>query len=64
MTVADTPVCRCSHPRGMHEHLRVGSDCGVCGRQLCPAYRRPPTGWADAAAYRLNRLLALIRRRR
>lgn len=60
---ADTPVCRCGHLRDVHEHLRAGSDCGTCGRQLCPAYRRPPIGWADAAAGRLNRLLAFIRQR-
>lgn len=65
MTAADTPpVCRCGHPRGMHEHFKEWrTHCGWCGSDLCPAYRRPPIGLADAAAYRLNRLLAVIRRR-
>lgn len=63
MPTADTSVCRCGHPRGMHQHNRPGTDCGRCGSENCFAYRRPPIGWADAAAYRLNRLLAIIRRR-
>lgn len=59
----DAPVCRCGHPRDIHLHYRDGTDCGRCGRDVCPTYRRPHTKLADAANQRLHRLLALIRRR-
>lgn len=29
--------CRCRHPRDVHEHLRDGNDCSMCG---CTHYRR------------------------
>jgi hypothetical protein len=37
-------LCRCGHPPDIHEHLRDGSDCGLCGRDTCPDYS-PPRGW-------------------
>lgn len=58
------PVCRCGHVRDLHEHYRAGTDCGVCGPELCPSYCRPPAHLAQAAAQRINRLLAIIRSRR
>lgn len=60
---ADPPDCRCGHPRDAHAHFRPSTACGICGPDLCPAYRRPPPGWSAAAARRLNRLFAVIRRR-
>lgn len=30
--------CVCGHPVDMHTHYRPGSDCGACGRGVCPAY--------------------------
>lgn len=30
--------CVCGHPAEYHEHYRDGSDCGACGRGLCPWY--------------------------
>jgi hypothetical protein len=36
----------------------------MCGRSLCPAYRRPPSHLSLAAAMRINRLLAILRSRR
>ena len=32
--------CACRHARVAHEHWRQGSDCGICGPQACPRYRR------------------------
>jgi hypothetical protein len=60
----DSDTCRCGHLRDWHTHHRDGSDCSTCGRDLCPAYRRPPSHLSQAAAQRINRLLAIIRRRR
>lgn len=57
------PMCRCGHQRDVHEHYRAATDCSLCGRDLCPAYRRPPSHLSQAAAQRINRLLAIIRRR-
>ena len=31
--------CVCSHGREAHEHWRRGTDCGVCGRAGCAAFR-------------------------
>lgn len=40
--IHDTPTtCCCGHARDVHEHLRPGWDCGVCGVAACPRYRRP-----------------------
>lgn len=36
--------CRCGHARSAHEHYRRGTDCALCGRDLCPNYR-PATPW-------------------
>jgi hypothetical protein len=33
-------LCVCSHPRSAHEHYRSGSDCTVCGAEVCPRFRR------------------------
>lgn len=46
--------CVCGHPRTAHRHYRRGSDCAVCGPEVCPRYR--PVRWwrrpakADRAA--------------
>lgn len=37
------PACVCSHSWDVHDHLRRGTDCGMCGRQTCEAYRA--SGW-------------------
>jgi hypothetical protein len=59
-----TDPCRCGHPRVQHEHTNARkTHCSLCGSQNCPAYRRPPADWTLAAALRLNRLFAIIRRR-
>jgi hypothetical protein len=39
-----TLLCRCGHPRTVHEHYRPGSDCGLCGDTVCPGWR-PPRWW-------------------
>lgn len=44
--------CVCRHGRDVHEHWRRGTDCGVCGRERCAAFR--PEG---------GRLRRLLRRR-
>ncbi len=37
--------CDCGHVKVVHQHARVGLDCGVCGPSTCPEYRRRPL-WA------------------
>jgi len=32
--------CRCTCPRSAHDHYRPGTDCGRCGRAVCPGFRR------------------------
>ena len=32
-------MCVCGHSKDVHEHYRAGSDCGVCGRDVCPRFR-------------------------
>jgi hypothetical protein len=54
--------CRCGHIAMVHEHFRDGSDCGVCGKQLCSHYRperldRPALNWLRT---RLDRARGLI----
>ncbi len=34
--------CRCGHVYEAHEHYRKGSDCGVCGRDVCAKFRLAP----------------------
>lgn len=34
-------TCACGHPKNFHEHYRYGTDCGYCGRIVCPRYRGP-----------------------
>ncbi|MGV9673609.1 MULTISPECIES: hypothetical protein [unclassified Gordonia (in: high G+C Gram-positive bacteria)] len=50
----DDDVCRCGHPRAMHEHYRAGSDCGHCGFAGCAKFRktRRPIARDEAAARR------------
>ena len=31
--------CTCGHAREAHEHYRAGADCGVCGADMCAAFR-------------------------
>ncbi|GAA3523401.1 hypothetical protein GCM10022222_01780 [Amycolatopsis ultiminotia] len=33
-------ICVCGHPEAVHRHFRRGSDCGSCGAQKCPRFRR------------------------
>lgn len=33
-------ACRCGHAKAAHEHYRRGSDCGLCGRELCRSFGR------------------------
>lgn len=35
-------LCRCGHPRPVHEHYRRGSDCGICGDVVCPGWAVSP----------------------
>lgn len=30
-TPSAVEMCRCDHERDAHEHLRPGTDCGICG---------------------------------
>ena len=38
--MAEEQLCVCGHVKAAHQHFRAGSDCGSCGAQKCPAYRR------------------------
>jgi hypothetical protein len=49
-------LCVCLHARAAHEHYRRGSDCGVCGADVCAAYRR-----RGGALRRLLRRIGLVR---
>jgi hypothetical protein len=31
--------CQCGHAKEAHEHYRPGRDCGICGADVCAAYR-------------------------
>ncbi|MEV4704245.1 hypothetical protein [Actinoplanes sp. NPDC049316] len=33
-------VCVCGHDRGAHEHYRGGTECALCGPEVCPRFRR------------------------
>lgn len=35
----DPIPCQCGCPADTHEHYRRGTDCGHCGRLVCPTYR-------------------------
>ena len=45
-------ACRCAHAHEAHIHYRSGSDCGICGPDLCAKYR------ADKHATALTRFPA------
>ncbi|WP_304118504.1 hypothetical protein [Mycolicibacterium bacteremicum] len=34
-------ICQCGHGRAAHEHYRPGTDCALCGPQVCQAYDGP-----------------------
>lgn len=38
----DSGVCRCGHTNSAHEHYRPGSECALCGPEVCPRFRRKP----------------------
>ena len=46
--------CRCGHARGLHDHDRPGSDCGVGGPGHCASFRH--------ATPLLQRLVARVAR--
>ncbi|WP_375387375.1 hypothetical protein [uncultured Amnibacterium sp.] len=60
------PVCVCGHTHDAHEHYRRGTDCGTCGPEVCPRFRRallrrgtppaPPT--SPGGAPRVQRIAA------
>lgn len=33
-------LCKCGHPESAHEHYRAGTDCGICGKAVCPRFRK------------------------
>ena len=33
-------ICSCGHPREGHHHYRRGTDCGICGSEICPSFSR------------------------
>lgn len=35
----ELPVCVCGCDHDRHQHWRAGTDCGHCGRVVCPRYR-------------------------
>lgn len=41
IATAATPLrlCRCGHEVDAHQHYRGGTDCAVCGRARCRAFR-------------------------
>lgn len=45
--------CECGHAREVHAHYRTGTDCGMCGAQLCARF---------TATRGAGRLLNLLRR--
>ncbi|WP_157357741.1 hypothetical protein [Amycolatopsis nigrescens] len=38
--MAEEQMCVCGHAKAAHQHFRPGSDCGSCGVQKCPEFRR------------------------
>lgn len=38
-------LCRCGHPRAVHDHIRGGSDCSLCGQTACRGWNPPPWWW-------------------
>jgi hypothetical protein len=40
-------ACRCGHVEAAHEHYRRGTDCGICGRDACPAFSAAPAETAS-----------------
>jgi hypothetical protein len=59
----DTVTCGCGHPAAAHEHYRRGSDCGVCGREVCRAFRaaRVEPAVAPVAMNPVPRAIARLR---
>lgn len=39
MSTASDQLCRCGHRREVHEHYRRGTDCALCGVEVCPKFR-------------------------
>jgi hypothetical protein len=37
---ADEALCVCGHAPAAHEHYRRGTECTLCGPEVCPRYRR------------------------
>jgi len=42
-TAPRVKLCRCGHHLEHHEHYRRGSDCAVCGPEVCGRFRRDRT---------------------
>lgn len=42
MSRPQLPLCTCGHADLAHEHYRSGSDCGVCGPDVCARFQRTP----------------------
>lgn len=39
-------ICQCGHGRAAHEHYRPGTECALCGPEVCQAYNGPrPSRW-------------------
>lgn len=47
---APDSLCRCGHVQAAHEHYRRGTDCGICGRDSCPAFAAAPAQAQPAEA--------------
>lgn len=37
-TPKPTDLCLCGHIRQAHDHHRPGTDCGACGKTICPEF--------------------------
>jgi len=37
---AEDAVCVCGHPHRAHEHHRRGTECALCGPEVCARFRR------------------------
>ena len=46
---APSPCLRCGCDADAHQHLRDGTDCGTCGRAVCPSWLGPSPWFAVAA---------------
>lgn len=45
VTRVSNEICQCGHARTAHEHYRPGTDCALCGVEVCRSYDGPGPSW-------------------